>query len=112
MEKIPGPDFPTGGLILGTKGIRESYETGRGSVTMQAKTNIEPMDNGKNAIVITELPYQVVKAKLIIHVGQLVRDKKIDGITAINDYSDRTGMRIVIELRRDVMPQKVFKCAS
>jgi DNA gyrase subunit A len=108
IERIPAPDFPTGGLILGTKGVREAYEMGRGSVTMQAKTSIEPMDNGKNAIIVTELPYQVIKAKLIVHIGELARDKKIDGITAVNDYSDRSGMRIVIELRRDVMPQKVL----
>jgi DNA gyrase subunit A len=108
IKFIPGPDFPTHGLILGSKGIRAAYETGRGSVTMQAKTTIEPMDNGKNAIVITELPYQVIKSKLIVQIADLVKEKKVEGITAINDYSDKNGMRIVVELRRDVMPQKVL----
>jgi DNA gyrase subunit A len=108
MRFVTGPDFPTAGLILGTKGIKSAYATGRGAVTMQAKTNIEPMDNGKNAIVITELPYQVIKSKLIEQIGELAREKKVEGITAVNDYSDKTGMRVVIELRRDVMPQKVL----
>jgi DNA gyrase subunit A len=75
---------------------------------MQAKTTIEPMDNGKNAIVVTELPYQVIKKKLIEDIAELVKEKKVDGITAVNDYSDKTGMRVVVELRRDVMPQKVL----
>ena len=104
----PAPDFPTHGQILGTRGVRSAYETGRGSVTMQAKFTIEPMDNGKNAIVVTELPYQVIKSKLIDQIATLVREKKVEGITAVNDYSDRTGMRIVVELRRDVMPQKIL----
>lgn len=108
MSFIPGPDFPTHGLILGTKGIKAAYATGRGQVTMQAKTLIEPMDNGKNAIVITELPYQVVKSRLIIQIADLVKEKKVDGITAVDDFSDKNGMRIVVELRRDVMPQKVL----
>ena len=108
MKFIPGPDFPTHGLILGTKGIKSAYATGRGAITMQAKTTIEPMDNGKTAIVVTELPYQVIKKKLIEDIAEQVKEKRIDGITAINDYSDKTGMRMVIELRRDVMPQKVL----
>ena len=108
MRFIPGPDFPTSGLLLGTKGVKAAYATGRGSITMQAKTNIEPMDNGKNAIVVTELPYQVIKTRLIEQIADLVKEKKIDGITAVNDYSDKTGMRVVVELRRDVMPQKVL----
>lgn len=108
MRFIPGPDFPTHGLILGTKGIKAAYATGRGSVTMQAKTTIEPMDGGKNAIVITELPYQVIKSRLHQQIGELAREKKVDGITAVNDYSDKSGMRLVVELRRDVMPQKVL----
>nr|CAA9215168.1 DNA gyrase subunit A [uncultured Armatimonadetes bacterium] len=108
MRFIPGPDFPTAGLILGTKGIKAAYATGRGQVTMQAKTTIEPMDNGKNAIVITELPYQVIKSRLIVQIAELVKEKKVEGITAIDDFSDRNGMRVVVELRRDVMPQKVL----
>ncbi len=108
MEFVPGPDFPTHGMILGTRGIKSAYETGRGSVTMQAKTHFETMDNGKSAIVVTELPYQVVKSRLIVQVADLAREKKIEGITAVNDFSDRNGMRVVIELRRDVMPQKVL----
>jgi len=108
MKFIPGPDFPTAGLILGSKGIKAAYHTGRGQVTMQAKTSIEPMDGGKSAIVVTELPYQVIKSRLIEQIGELAREKKVEGITAVNDYSDKTGMRIVVELRRDVMPQKVL----
>ncbi len=108
MRFIPGPDFPTAGLILGTKGIKAAYATGRGQVTMQAKTLIEPMDGGKNAIVITELPYQVVKSRLIEQIADLVKEKKVEGITGLDDFSDRSGMRVVVELRRDVMPQKVL----
>jgi DNA gyrase subunit A len=108
LQVIQGPDFPTAGLILGKKGIRSAFETGRGSVIMQAKTHIEPMDGGKNAIIVTELPYQVNKARLIEQMAELVKQKKIDGITAINDYTNREGMRVVIELRRDVQPQKVL----
>jgi DNA gyrase subunit A len=108
MKHLPGPDFPTAGMILGTKGIREAYETGRGQIIMQAKTQIEPMDGGKQAIVITELPYQVNKAKLIEQIANLVKGKRVDGITGIEDLTDRTGMRVVIELRRDVNPHKVL----
>lgn len=108
MAFVPGPDFPTAGLILGQKGIRAAYETGRGSVTMQAKVHFEQMDNGKSAIVVTELPYQVIKSKLIEQIGLLAREKKIEGITAVSDYTDKSGMRVVIELRRDVLPQKVL----
>lgn len=108
MKHLPGPDFPTAGLILGTRGIREAYETGRGQIIMQAKTQIEPMDGGKQAIVITELPYQVNKAKLIEQIANLVKGKRVDGITAIDDFTDRTGMRVVIELRRDVNPHKIL----
>lgn len=107
MKFIPGPDFPTAGLILGTKGAREAYRTGRGKVIMQAQLQIEPMDGGKNAIVITELPYQVNKAKLIIAIAELAKQKKVDGITAVDDFSDKHGMRIVVELRRDVMPRRI-----
>lgn len=102
MKKIPGPDFPTGGLILGRDGIRKAYETGRGSITIRARAKIEETNNGKERIIVTELPYQVNKAKLIEKIAELVRDKKLDGITDLRDESDREGMRIVIELRRDV----------
>lgn len=108
MEHVKGPDFPTAGLILGMKGIRSAYETGRGQITMQAQITIEPQDNGKNHIVITELPYQVNKARLIEQIADLAKQKKVDGITAIPDYSDRTGMRLVIELRRDAHPRRVL----
>ena len=101
MEIIPGPDFPTGGVILGRSGIRRAYETGRGTITVRAKVEIETKSNGKETILVNELPYQVNKAKLIEKIAELVRDKKIDGITNLRDESDRRGMRIVIEVRRD-----------
>lgn len=101
MEIIPGPDFPTGGLILGRSGIRRAYETGRGSIIIRAKVEIEQKANGKETILIHELPYQVNKAKLIEKIAELVRDKKIDGITNLRDESDRRGMRVVIEVRKD-----------
>jgi len=101
MEIIPGPDFPTGGLILGRSGIRRAYETGRGSIIIRAKVEIEQKSNGKETILIHELPYQVNKAKLIEKIAELVRDKKIDGITNLRDESDRRGMRVVIEIRKD-----------
>ena len=108
LEIVKGPDFPTGGMILGTTGINEAYRTGRGKVRVRAVTNIEPMQNGKNRIVVTELPYMVNKARLIEKIAELVRDKKIDGITDLRDESDRQGMRICIELRRDVNPNVVL----
>lgn len=101
MEIIPGPDFPTAGLILGRSGIRKAYETGRGSITLRAKVEIEQKSNGKEVIIVNEIPYQVNKAKLIEKIAELVRDKKIDGITDLRDESDRNGMRIVIEVRKD-----------
>ena len=101
---VKGPDFPTGGMILGTTGINEAYRTGRGKIRVRAVTNIEPMQNGKNRIVVTELPFMVNKARLIEKIAELVRDKKFDGITDLRDESDRQGMRICIELRRDVNP--------
>ncbi|MEH7223255.1 DNA gyrase subunit A [Bacillus sp. JJ1566] len=101
MDIIPGPDFPTAGHILGRSGIRKAYETGKGSITLRAKVEIEQMKNGKEVILVTELPYQVNKAKLIEKIAELVRDKKIDGITDLRDESDRNGMRIVMEVRRD-----------
>lgn len=104
MEIIKGPDFPTGGTILGRSGIDEAYRTGRGKIKVRAVTDIEPMPNGKNRIVVTEIPYGVNKAKLVEYIGKLVRDKKLDGITALRDESSREGMRIVIELRKDINP--------
>ena len=101
---VKGPDFPTGGMILGTTGINEAYRTGRGKIRVRAVTDIEPMQNGKNRIVVTELPFMVNKARLIEKLAELVRDKKLDGITDLRDESDRQGMRICIELRRDVNP--------
>ena len=102
LQIVKGPDFPTGATILGTRGIDEAYRTGRGKIRVRAVTDIEPMNNGKNRIVVTELPYMVNKARLIEKIAELVRDKKIDGITELRDESDRTGMRICIELRKDV----------
>jgi DNA gyrase subunit A len=101
MEYIQGPDFPTAGFIVGKSGIRRAYETGKGSITMRARANIEQKANGKETIIITEIPYQVNKAKLVEKIAELVRDKRIDGITDLRDESDRTGMRIVIEVRKD-----------
>ncbi|MEG7530210.1 MAG: DNA gyrase subunit A [Hungatella sp.] len=102
LDIVKGPDFPTGATILGRMGIEEAYRTGRGKVRVRAVTNIEPMPNGKSRIIVTELPYMVNKARLIEKMAELVKDKKIDGITDLRDESDRTGMRICIELRRDV----------
>ena len=102
LEIIKGPDFPTGGEILGTRGIEEAYRTGRGKIRVRAVTNIETMPNGKSRIIVTELPYMVNKARLIEKIAELVRDKKVDGITDLSDQSSREGMRIVIELRKDV----------
>ena len=101
LSIIKGPDFPTGGIILGTRGSEEAYRTGRGKVKVRAVTNIETMSNGKSRIIVTELPYMVNKARLIEKIAEMVRDKKIDGITDLRDESNREGMRIVIELRRD-----------
>ncbi|WP_419957684.1 DNA gyrase subunit A [Psychrobacillus psychrotolerans] len=101
MSIIPGPDFPTGGIILGRSGIRRAYETGRGSILIRAKVEIEVKSSGKEVILVNELPYQVNKARLIEKIAELVRDKKIDGITHLADESDRNGMRIVIEVRKD-----------
>ena len=101
IEIVKGPDFPTGGIILGTRGIEEAYRTGRGKVRVRGVTDIETMPNGKSRIIITELPYMVNKARLIEKIAELVRDKRIDGITDLRDESDRDGMRVVVELRRD-----------
>ncbi|HAO5811746.1 TPA: DNA gyrase subunit A [Listeria monocytogenes] len=102
MEYIPGPDFPTAGMIMGRSGIRRAYESGRGSITVRSRVDIEEKKNGKETIVITEIPYQVNKARLVERIAELAREKKIDGITSLNDESDRSGMRIVIEVRRDI----------
>ncbi|MBU3158990.1 DNA gyrase subunit A [Clostridium frigoris] len=107
MTKIKGPDFPTGGIILGRAGIKSAYETGRGRILVRAKTDIEE-NKGRNTIIVTELPYQVNKAKLIEGIADLVKDKRIDGISDLRDESDREGMRIVIELKRDANPNIVL----
>ena len=108
LEIVKGPDFPTGGTIIGKTAIEEAYRTGRAKIRVRAVTNIEPMANGKNRIVVTELPYMVNKARLIEKIAELVRDKRIDGITDLRDESDREGMRIAIELRRDVNPNIIL----
>ncbi len=108
MEHIKGPDYPTGGTIIGTYGIRQAYETGRGSIVTRGSAEIENIEHGKTRIVVNELPYMVNKARLIEKIAELVRDKKVDGITSLLDASDRNGMRILIEVRRDVNPQVVL----
>ena len=108
MVHIKGPDFPTGATILGRRGIREAYYTGRGKIDVRAKSNIEQMQGGRSRIVVTEIPYQVNKAKLVEKIAELVHEKRIDGISDIRDESDRNGMRIVIELKKDVYPQVVL----
>ena len=108
MEHIKGPDFPTGGIVLGRRGIREAYYTGHGRIEVRAKTNIEQMSGNRARIVVTEIPYQVNKARLVEKIAELVNEKKVDGISAIRDESDREGMRIVIELKKDVYPQVVL----
>jgi len=102
MEALPGPDFPTGAMILGKSGIRKAYETGRGSIKVRAKVRIEVQPNGKERIIVDEIPYLVNKAKLVERIADLARDKRIEGITDLNDESDRDGMRVVIDVRRDV----------
>lgn len=109
MQVVKGPDFPTGGLIIGSEGIRQAYATGRGSVIMRAKARIERQHNGKSRIVITEVPYQVNKARLVESIAALVREKVIDGITDLRDESDRSGLQVVVELRRDANPEVVLK---
>ena len=108
MEHIKGPDFPTGGIILGRRGIREAYYTGHGHIDVRAKTNIEEMNGNRSRIVVTEIPYQVNKARLIEKIANLAREKAIEGISDIRDESDREGMRIVIELKKDVHPQVIL----
>ena len=109
LQIVKGPDFPTGAYILGRAGIEEAYRTGRGKIIVRAVTDIEPMANGKNRIVVTELPYLVNKARLIEYIADMVKNKRIDGITELRDESNRSGMRICIELRRDVNPNIILK---
>jgi DNA gyrase subunit A len=105
---VPGPDFPTGGIILGRQGIRAAYHLGRGSITMRGKVEFETLRGEREAIVVSEIPYQVNKAQMVERIGELVREKKIDGISALRDESDRDGYRVVVELRRDAMPDVVL----
>lgn len=108
MSVIQGPDFPTGGKIMGAEGIWNAYRTGRGSIKVRAQATVEKMSNGRNSIIVNEIPYQVNKARLIEKIAELVKDKKIDGISDLRDESDRRGMRIVIELKKDANPQVVL----
>ncbi len=108
IEIVPGPDFPTGGLILGRAGIRSAYETGRGSVIMRSKVDIEKMAGDREAIIVTEVPYQVNKATMVEKIAELVRDKRVEGISAVRDESDRQGYRVVVELRRDAVADVVL----
>jgi DNA gyrase subunit A len=108
MQHLPGPDFPTAGVILGRAGIRQAYETGRGSILIRGKSNTEEMRGGREAIIITEIPYQVNKSLMIEKMAELVRDKRIEGISDIRDESDRHGIRVVIELKRDAVPDVVL----
>lgn len=107
-DYIKGPDFPTGGIILGRSGIKQAYETGRGSITTRSRVDITHKDNGKAVLTITEIPYQINKAQLVSKIADLVRDKQIEGITSLNDYSNRDGIQIVIELRKDIQPEVVL----
>lgn len=108
MKTLKGPDFPTGGIIMGKDGIKQAYSTGRGRIKVRGKTSIEPLAGGRSRIIISEIPYQVNKADLVTQIADLVKDKKIDGISDIRDESDRDGMRIVIDLKRDVSPNVVL----
>lgn len=108
MEVLPGPDFPTGGLVMGKSGIRRAYETGRGSIMIRAKVDVEIRKNGKERIIVNELPYMVNKAKLVERIAELAREKRIEGITDLTDESDRDGMRVVIDVRRDVSASVVL----
>src|SRR5262249_51769321 len=108
IQFVPGPDFPTGGIILGRAGIRAAYHLGRGSIIMRGKVEIETLRGDREAIIISEIPYQVNKASMVENIGELWRDKKIEGIAALRDESDREGYRVVVELRRDAMPDVVL----
>ena len=108
MECVPGPDFPTGGIVYGTAGIRSAYHTGRGSVVMRGRTEIEEIGRDREAIIVTEIPYQVNKSRMIEQIAEVLRDKKVEGISDLRDESDRHGVRVVIELRRDAMAEVVL----
>ncbi len=108
MKFLPGPDFPTGGIIVGKEGIREAYTTGRGTIVLQGRATIENLSGGRTAIVITELPYRVSKEQLIVQIANLVQNRKLEGVADINDETDRTGMRIVVEVKRDYNPRAVL----
>ena len=108
IDIIPGPDFPTGGLILGRVGIKSAFHTGRGSVVMRARVAVEEIRKEREALIVTEIPYQVNKALMIERIADLVREKKLEGISDIRDESDRQGMRVVIELKRDAMAEIVL----
>ncbi|MBN9670571.1 DNA gyrase subunit A [Roseibium aggregatum] len=108
MQIVPGPDFPTGAMILGRSGIRSAYDTGRGSIVMRAKVDVEEVRKDRNALIVSEIPYQVNKATMIEKIAELVRDKRVEGISDIRDESDRSGMRVVIELKRDAVPDVVL----
>src|ERR1700743_904578 len=108
IEIIPGPDFPTGGIILGRQGIRSAYHLGRGSIMMRGKVSIDTIRKDREAIIVTEIPYQVNKATMVERIAELVRDKKIEGIADLRDESDRTGYRVVVELKRDAVPEVVL----
>ena len=101
MQALPGPDFPTGGVVMGKSGIRHAYETGRGTIVLRGKVDVQTEKSGRERIVITEIPYMVNKAKMVERIADLVHEKKIDGIVTLRDESDRDGMRIVIDVRRD-----------
>src|SRR5437660_6275762 len=108
INTVPGPDFPPGGIILGRVGIRSAYHTGRGSIIMRGKVSIETLRGDREAIIVTEIPYQVNKATMVERIGELWREKKIDGIAALRDESDRDGFRVVIEIKRDSMAEIVL----
>ena len=105
---IPGPDFPTGGIILGRQGIRSAYHLGRGSIVMRGKVTIDTIRKDREAIIVTEIPYQVNKATMVERIAELVREKKIEGISDLRDESDRDGFRVVVELKRDAMADVVL----
>ena len=108
MAHIKGPDFPTAGLIMGMDGLKDAYETGRGKIKMRARAHIESNKNGKDSIVVTEVPYQTNKANLVEKIADLVRDKKVEGITDLRDESDKDGIRVVIETKRDAVPEVIL----
>ncbi|HIZ53963.1 MAG TPA: DNA gyrase subunit A, partial [Candidatus Enterococcus avicola] len=108
MEALPGPDFPTGGIVMGKSGIRKAYETGKGTIILRAKTEVTTLKNGRERIIVSEIPYMVNKARLVERIAELARDKRIDGIVDLTDESDREGMRIVIDIRRDTSASVVL----